>query len=57
MYSSSHACPPKGRAYFPPDVSKLRDCPFLPNLFQFLDPTKGTDGYVTTLAEWQERRL
>ncbi|MDR1439518.1 MAG: hypothetical protein LBJ10_05760, partial [Clostridiales bacterium] len=28
----------------------------VPDPYKFFDPSKGTDGYVTTLAEWEERK-
>ncbi|MBO7745738.1 bacterial Ig-like domain-containing protein [Paenibacillus sp. MWE-103] len=50
------AQPPAGREYFPTNISKLPSSEGLPDLFKFLDPTKGTNGYVTTPAEWEQRR-
>ncbi|WP_274651095.1 hypothetical protein [Paenibacillus humicola] len=52
----SNAQPPAGREYFPTDIGKLPSSEGLPNLFQFLDPAKGTNGYVTTKEQWPERR-
>jgi len=39
-----------------PDPHDLPALQTLPNAFRFFDPSKGTDGMVTTAAEWQERR-
>ncbi|MFC0329567.1 bacterial Ig-like domain-containing protein [Paenibacillus sepulcri] len=52
----SQAQPPAGREYFPTDINKLPSSDGLPDLFKFLDPTKGTNGYATTKAEWDQRR-
>jgi len=52
----SLAQPPAGRSYFPTDIQKLPSSEGLPDLFKFLDPTKGTNGYATTKEEWTQRR-
>jgi len=39
-----------------PDPHDLPSLQTLPNAFKFFDPTKGTDGMVTTAAEWTERK-
>ena len=52
----SQAQPPAGREYFPTNISNLPSSDGLPDLFEFLDPTKGTNGYATTVTEWSERR-
>ncbi|MZQ86673.1 hypothetical protein GQF01_31660 [Paenibacillus sp. 5J-6] len=52
----SQAQPPAGREYFPTDISKLPSSEGLPDLFKQLDPTKGTNGSVTTKEEWTQRR-
>ncbi|QAY65135.1 S-layer homology domain-containing protein [Paenibacillus protaetiae] len=52
----SLAGPPAGREYFPADPSELPSSEGLPDLFKFLDPSEGTDGYVTTKEQWDDRR-
>ncbi|WP_395640439.1 carbohydrate-binding protein [Pseudolysinimonas sp.] len=39
-----------------PDPDDLPSIPTLPSAFTFFDPTKGTNGQVTTAAEWEERK-
>jgi chitodextrinase len=39
-----------------PDPADLPSIPTLPNAFRFFDPEKGTNGTVTTAAEWEERK-
>jgi chitodextrinase len=39
-----------------PDPHDLPALQTLPNAFKFFDETKGTDGMVTTAAEWEERK-
>ncbi len=39
-----------------PDPHDLPALQTLPNAFKFFDPSKGTDGMVTTTAEWDERK-
>ncbi len=39
-----------------PDPHDLPSVQTLPNVFQFFDPAKGTDGWVTNAQEWELRR-
>ncbi|WP_297082108.1 carbohydrate-binding protein [uncultured Demequina sp.] len=39
-----------------PDPADLPQEQTLPNVLEFFDSSKGTDGMVTTLAEWEQRR-
>jgi chitodextrinase len=39
-----------------PDPSDLPSNPTLPSAFTFFDPAKGTNGQVTTAAEWEDRK-
>jgi|GEM_PF-283488 len=48
--------PTPPRNYFPQNITNLPKSAGLPDLFQFLDPTAGTNGRVETKADWQERR-
>jgi len=52
----SKAQPPAGREYFPTEINQLPSSKGLPDLFKFLDPTKGKNGYVATAADWNQRR-
>lgn len=39
-----------------PDPNDLPSVQTLPSAFTFFDPSKGTNGQVTTAAEWEERK-
>lgn len=47
---------PEGRDYFPSDISQLPVVEGLNDLFEFLDPSLGTNGRVETAEDWQARR-
>src|SRR6185437_5584900 len=39
-----------------PDPHDLPAQQTLPNIWKFFDPTKGTNGMVTNLTEWNQRK-
>ncbi len=39
-----------------PDPRDLPELQTLPNVWKFFDPTQGTNGMVTNMAEWEERK-